>query len=170
MDEYQGQPNYVVAAFLKDIFEPWVRVTAGDEWGEYIEALWNLADSTIRCAQEDKAKIVLDWMCNEIGRAFEEDWWGLYEDYSIAITQARRDYNRTVQYWRNRAIAFKGEEALEETINNLPEWIKPGHNDNQVRLDQLVQLGIRQTQVTLELRTINQQIELLKLEIDADKD
>lgn len=127
MPEYQGQPAYVRVGYLSDLFELWARACDGDEWGEYLVAMQNLLDSAIRVSDEERAAVVADWLRDELQRAWDEDWWGVRDDWAdwAPIYEAQDAYERITADWRERAVSFKGEAALEETIAGLPEWVRP---------------------------------------------
>lgn len=126
---YAGQPDYVRAGFLCDLFEPWIKASEGDEWGEHLRALHDVMETSLSFA-EDRALIVADWIREDISRAFDENWWDNLYDYDDwrGIYKAQDNYDHVVEYWRDRAVTFKGQDALEEVIAALPEWVRPMPN------------------------------------------
>jgi hypothetical protein len=128
---YEGQPEYVRTGFLRDLFETWCeQAVSSDEWGELVIAWWGAASAEISAGGSEggHVRFALARVREELDRAFEEDWWGVREDYEDGIRRAQEDYGRIVEYWRARAKGFKGEAALEDEIAKLPSWVRPDPN------------------------------------------
>lgn len=128
-DGYQGQPEYVVVGYLSDLFEPWKDIE-GSEWGDFMTALHDLIEACITVSDEERAAVLVGWFREEMQRAFDEDWWGLADDEYIenGIWNAQDEYERITADWRERAVGFKGTDALEATIADLPAWVRPDPN------------------------------------------
>lgn len=127
---YEGQPDYVRAGFLKDLFQLWMEVLPNDEWGRLVEAMGQLADAAVSCSDHERALLVVGWIREELNHAFEDEWW--YDDVDgsreRSIRYAQDGYARIVSYWEGRAVSFKGEAALAELIAGLPFWVRPDPN------------------------------------------
>lgn len=125
---YEGQPEYVRVGFLCDLFECWVeQALPGDEWGELVAAWLGAGRAEVSAggSEDGRAAIALTRVREELDRAFAEDWWDMRDQYEDGIRRAQEDYDRIVEYWRERAKGFKGEAALEEEIAKLPAWVRP---------------------------------------------
>src|ERR1035437_1495143 len=118
-----GQSEYVKVGYLCDLFEPWARIE-GSEWGDYMGALYNLISACESISFEDKMSVLCGWFIDELGCAIDD----LYDRYEDSVWDAQDEYEHTTTYWRKRAVSFKGEAALEETIAELPAWIRPDPN------------------------------------------
>jgi hypothetical protein len=126
-DVYAGQPDYVVVGYLSDLFEPWSNIV-GDEWGEFMTALHQLITRCISVSDEERAKVLCGWFQGEMQRAFDEDWWGQLSFYEDLIWDAQDEYEQTTAGWRERAVGFRGSDALEAIIDGLPAWVRPDPN------------------------------------------
>lgn len=126
---YEGQPAYVRAGFLVDLFASWVeQALPYDEWGELVGAWWRAASAEISAggSEDGYAMQAITRVREELERAFADDWWGTLDDEDLrGIRSAQEDYDGIVARWRERAKDFKGEDALEEEIAKLPDWIRP---------------------------------------------
>lgn len=128
MSTYEGQPEYVVVGYLTDLFEGWAQTCPNDEWGGYMTAMWHLLDAAVRVSDEDRAAVVAGWFRAELQRAWDEDWWDVRVSWYEweGIYAAQDAYEEITASWRERAVSFKGEAALEATIAGLPDWVRPG--------------------------------------------
>lgn len=113
---YEGQPEYVRVGFMVDLLHPWCNIE-GSEWGAMLGVFHDAAEASLTCGDESRAELLVKWILEELDAA---EWWG---DYESAIKAARRETPATIEHWRERAVSFKGEAALEEVIVSLPEWI-----------------------------------------------
>jgi hypothetical protein len=150
--------------------EPWVDME-GSEWGGKLFAMHELAS---RCLgiDDERAVIVTDWMMEEFTRAFDEEWWGDLDNYLPEIIKARDTYLEIVEAWRKRAQSFNlppservphgvdASGAFEATLASLPDWMKPGDQDDRKRVAQLELLD-KKRRLELDLMNINRQIELI---------
>ena len=124
MTEYQGQPDYVIVGYLCDLFGPWSDIE-GSEWGDLMGSIQRLLEACISVSDEKKAAVLCGWFLDEMNAAFENDWWDNQEYYEEDIYRAQDQYDHITTYWRERAVTFKGEAALEYCISRLPDWIRP---------------------------------------------
>ena len=123
-DSYAGQPDYVVVGYLSDLFAPWSNIE-GSEWGEFMTALHQLLARCINVSDEERAIVLCRWFLDEMKRAFDEDWWGQLPVYEDLIWEAQDRYEEITATWRERAVGFKGSDALETMIAALPTWVRP---------------------------------------------
>ena len=133
MTEYQGQPQFVVANFWRDALEPWTELVPGDEWGEYVRALWQAADRGLSTGEEERVLTMLEWVRDELEQALTTDGPGqLSEDRELtqAIRKARLGLPGIITAHRDEAPSFKGEGALEDAISTIPVWMQPTPDDD----------------------------------------
>lgn len=170
MGEYKGQPDYVVAGFLCGVLENWKNALPNDEWGEYVMVLIEAADRCLSVSDEDKTHVLIGWVMDEIGAAFNNGTWNDYEDeiYTKATMEAQKALPSVIEYWRKQAPGFKGEDALEEMIAKLPMWVMPP-SDEADRQFRLALLEDRKTQLVQELADISEKIEELDGHAEADR-
>jgi HPt (histidine-containing phosphotransfer) domain-containing protein len=128
MPEYKGQPDYVIVGYQSDLLEMWAEALDNDDWGESIRAMHQLLEGLISVSDEARALVIVGWIREELQRAWDEDWWDTKYDYAdwVGIYKAQDAYEKITKEWRQRAKTFKGEDALEEVIAGLPDWIRPG--------------------------------------------
>lgn len=126
MAKYEGQPEYVVAGYLSDLFVNWTENLGNDEWGEYMNALGEASKVCVGL-NDERALVIAEWIQEELQAAWDNDWGGVfytYEDWK-PIYGAQDEYETITRYWIRRARDFSSLEALETVINNLPEWVRP---------------------------------------------
>lgn len=128
---YQGQPTYVVLGYLKDLYEPWAYLTPTDERGEFVVHLWECLSSAVSNSDEKRALVLVEWLREDLDIADAEHWWRVTPDNEADLDdlyEAQDAFVEITSYWRERAVSFKGEAALEETIKKLPAWVRPDPN------------------------------------------
>jgi len=145
-DEYAGHANYVVAGFLVEAFTPWLELVPDDEWGELMRGYHYVARKCLS-VDDERSQLVMGWFITEYERYVEEDWYGDFEsddEFRERVAEARQSTVKAVEYWRKRAEAFKGSEALEDEVALLPEWALPSNPYERLEAD----LSTRESEVT----------------------
>jgi hypothetical protein len=139
---YQGQPEAAIG-FLVELWDPWMRVVEGDEWGDLLGALLQCAELSESANDHQLTLYLCTYIHLDLVRAHEEGFWDDYvEDrHQKDILNAQADYEHTVVSWRERAKGFNGEhntvcsDYLEELIAALPEWVKPQEQNRLLEIE-----------------------------------
>lgn len=143
--KYAGQPEAAIG-FLVEVWEPWTKLVAGDEWGDLVDALLGAAELSESASDHELTLYLCTKIQDELVRAHDEGFWDDYVEHRHAkeILNAQALFEPTVASWRRQVKGFNGNtpetssvatDRLEELIAGLPEWIKPQEVHNLLRLE-----------------------------------